>query len=82
MSNNIEPPQVQLCEVARAQGWMDRQSRTHIWVAIEGNKVTLHRTDPQDSAAMHTGIWAPFVDAAVFVAAINAAAERLWRAAP
>lgn len=84
MNNEITPPQVQLEKVAQAVNWMERQDRTHVWVELIGREVIVCRTPPSDPARhalAHCGIWNRYVDAEKFVTAVNAAAERLWRAA-
>lgn len=84
MPKEIEPPQVQLCEIAKAVDWMDRQGRAHFWVDLVGREVLLSRTGPADPThhtIAHCGIWNRYAPAGKFVDAVNAAAERLWRAA-
>lgn len=83
MNREPEPPQVKYGELARAHGWIDRQTHAAIWVTLEGYKVVLQRTQPVDPEikSARLGIFNGEIDAAMIVKAIDGIAERLWRAA-
>jgi len=77
------PPAVRLRDLARVIEWIEYQERIHIWVELLDRVVVFHRTDPatmRRCKSAHVGIWGAFVDAGVFLEAVNKAIEKCWRA--